>query len=76
MSNIQEEERKKIALIVNGVSHELEAEEAIRGKTLDVTAADKAAEAAVSHAKQLSMNAYKIEITKTLVKRALLCCRA
>ena len=50
----------------------LAAEEAIRGKTLDTTTAEKAAEAAVSIAKPLGMNAYKIEIAKTLVKRALL----
>jgi len=50
----------------------LAAEEAIRGKTLDTITAEEAAEAAVSIAKPLSMNAYKIEITKALVKRALL----
>jgi CO/xanthine dehydrogenase FAD-binding subunit len=33
---------------------------------------DEAAEAAVIHAKPLSQNAYKIEIVKTLVRRALL----
>ncbi len=52
----------------------LAAEEAIRGKPIDTAAAEKAAEAAVNNAKPLSMNAYKIEITKTLVKRALLSC--
>jgi xanthine dehydrogenase YagS FAD-binding subunit len=50
----------------------LAAEEAIRGKTLDATTAEEAAEAAVSHAKPLSMNAHKVKITKALVKRALL----
>lgn len=49
-----------------------EAEDAIMGKPLDETAAQAAGEAAVIHAKPLSMNAYKIEIAKTLVKRALL----
>jgi CO/xanthine dehydrogenase FAD-binding subunit len=34
--------------------------------------AEEAAEQAVSGAKPLSMNAYKIEITKALVKRAIL----
>ena len=52
----------------------LAAEEAIRGKPIDTAAAEKAVEAAVNNAKPLSMNAYKIEITKTLVKRALLSC--
>jgi len=50
----------------------LEAEEAIRGKTLDTATAEEAADAAVRHAQPLSKNAYKIEITKTLVRRALL----
>ena len=52
----------------------LAAEEAIRGKPIDTSGAEKAAEAAVNNAKPLSMNTYKIEITKTLVKRALLSC--
>ena len=48
------------------------AEDAIKGKALDVAAAEAAAEAALKDAKPLSRNAYKIEITKTLVKRAVL----
>jgi xanthine dehydrogenase YagS FAD-binding subunit len=51
------------------------AEEALRGKPLDVKTVEQAAEAAVSKARPLSDNRYKIEITKTLVKRALLSCR-
>ncbi len=49
-----------------------DAEEVIKGKHLDEKVAENAAEAAVRNAKPLSKNAYKIEITKTLVKRALL----
>ena len=49
-----------------------DAEEVIKGKHLDAKVAEDAAEAAVRNAKPLSKNAYKIEITKTLVKRALL----
>ncbi len=49
-----------------------EAEEAIQGKPLDKTTVAEAAEAAVIHAKPLSRNAYKMEIVKTLVRRALL----
>ena len=49
-----------------------EAERAIQGKPLNKTTVDEAAEAAVIHAKPLSQNAYKIEIVKTLVRRALL----
>lgn len=49
-----------------------DAEEAIKGKTIDATTAERAAIAAVAGAKPMSMNAYKIEITKALVKKALL----
>ncbi len=48
------------------------AEEFIEGRPIDQAAAAEAAELAVGGAKPLSMNAYKIEITKALVKRALL----
>ena len=48
-----------------------EAEEAIKGKTIDDTTAERAAVAAVKYAKPLSMNAYKVQVTKTLVKRAI-----
>jgi len=49
-----------------------EAEHIIKGKPLDAKTAEKAAKASVSGARALSGNAYKVEITKTLVKRALL----
>lgn len=48
------------------------AEHAIKGKPLNAATAEDAARAAVSSAKPLSRNAYKIEITKVLVKRAIL----
>jgi CO/xanthine dehydrogenase FAD-binding subunit len=48
------------------------AEEVIKGRPIDRNAAEEAAEQAVAAAQPLSMNAYKIEITKTLVKRAIL----
>ncbi|UCH06173.1 MAG: hypothetical protein JSV55_08475 [Deltaproteobacteria bacterium] len=48
------------------------AEQVIKGRPIDQAAAAEAAEQAVAGAKPLSMNAYKIEITRTLVKRALL----
>jgi NADPH-dependent glutamate synthase beta subunit-like oxidoreductase len=47
------------------------AEEAIKGKALDAKTAEAAAEAAVSGAIALSENAYKVEVTKSLVKKAL-----
>ena len=48
-----------------------EAEDTIKGQTIDGATAERAAKAAVKSAKPLSMNAYKVEITKTLVKRAI-----
>ncbi len=48
------------------------AEEVIKGRPIDPNAADEAAEQAVAGTRSLSMNAYKIEIIKTLVKRAIL----
>ena len=44
----------------------------INGRPINEATAQRAAEAAVADAKPLSKNAYKVEITKTLVKRALL----
>jgi xanthine dehydrogenase YagS FAD-binding subunit len=48
------------------------AEEAIKGKVIDETVASEAAEVALDDASPLSMNEYKIAITKALVKQALL----
>jgi NADPH-dependent glutamate synthase beta subunit-like oxidoreductase len=48
------------------------AEEVIKGRPIDQNSAAEAAEQAVAAAQPLSMNAYKIEIAKTLVKRAIL----
>jgi NADPH-dependent glutamate synthase beta subunit-like oxidoreductase len=48
------------------------AERVITGRAIDEKTALKAAEQAVGGAKPLSMNTYKVEITKALVKRALL----
>jgi CO/xanthine dehydrogenase FAD-binding subunit len=48
------------------------AEEVIIGRPIDEHRAAEAAEQAVAGAQPLSMNAYKVEIAKTLVKRAIL----
>jgi xanthine dehydrogenase YagS FAD-binding subunit len=48
------------------------AEEALVGKPLDEQTAAMAGEAAVSDAKPMSGNAYKVQITKTAVKRAIM----
>ncbi len=50
----------------------IEAEQTVKGKTINTTVAEAASEAAVLDAIPLSKNAYKVEIAKTLVKRALL----
>ncbi len=47
------------------------AEQAIKGKAIDEATAKVAAKAAVANAKPLSMNGYKVEIAKSLVKRAI-----
>jgi len=48
------------------------AEKAITGKKISLETAGAAGDAAVEGAKPLSMNAYKVPLTKTVVKRALL----
>lgn len=48
------------------------AEQAIKGKAIDEATAEVAAKVAVANAKPLSMNGYKVEIAKSLVKRAIL----
>jgi xanthine dehydrogenase YagS FAD-binding subunit len=48
------------------------AEEVISGRPIDEAVAAEAAEAALAGAEPLSMNGYKVEIAKLLVKRAIL----
>lgn len=52
------------------ISHE--AADAIIGYSVNEETADAAGKAAVAHARPLSMNAYKVQLAKTAVKRALL----
>jgi xanthine dehydrogenase YagS FAD-binding subunit len=49
-----------------------EAEEALKGKTLTEEVADAAGKAAVSNAKPLSQNGYKVQLARVAVKRALM----
>ena len=49
-----------------------EAESLLEGKKIGQAAANEAADAALSGAKPLKGNAYKIDIAKTLVRRALI----
>jgi NADPH-dependent glutamate synthase beta subunit-like oxidoreductase/CO/xanthine dehydrogenase FAD-binding subunit len=48
------------------------AEAAIKGKNIDESLAAEAAEAVLADARPLEMNSYKAEITRTLIKRAIL----
>lgn len=48
------------------------AEQTIKGKVINSSTAEAAAEAAVANAIPLNMNTYKVAITKSLVKRAIL----
>ncbi|MCJ7593358.1 MAG: xanthine dehydrogenase family protein subunit M [Desulfobacterales bacterium] len=51
------------------------AEELLRGRAIDEEVARRAAELSVAEARPLSKNAYKAQITKTLVKRSILSLR-
>jgi len=48
----------------------LGAEEQLRGKAIDESIAEAVAKEALSLAKPLSMNAYKVPLTEMLVRRA------
>ena len=48
------------------------AEQALAGKTIDERTAAQAAEAALTGARPMSQNAYKVQVAKTAVKRAIL----
>ena len=48
------------------------AEKAIQGKSVTMESAAAAGKAAVEDAKPLSMNGYKVDLTRNVVKRALL----
>ncbi len=48
------------------------AEEAMRGRVIDEALAAEAAAKAVESVRPLTMNGYKVDITRTLIKRAIL----
>jgi len=64
--------RIALGAVAAGPVRAKKAEELLVGRPIDETSAADASEAALAGAKPLSMNAYKIEIAKTLVKRAIL----
>lgn len=65
-----------IRIVIGGVApipyRAKAAEAAIKGKAITMETAEAAAKAAVEGAKPLSMNAYKVALTQTVVKRALM----
>ncbi len=70
--NICQDAKIVLGAVAAGPYRASEAECLLLGKTLDNELAEAASKAAISKAKPLSMNKYKVEIAKTLVKRALL----
>ena len=67
---------KKLRIVLGGVAtapyRSAEAEALLRNKNMSEDLARAAAEAALQQAKPLKMNGYKVELSKTLVRRALL----
>jgi len=74
--HVEEEICKAASIVLGAVAptpiRAIEAEQAIKGKVINAATAQEAAEAAVAGAKPLSMNKYRVEITRTLVRRAIL----
>ncbi len=64
--------RIALGAVAPGVVRAVAAEEFLRGRSLDPETAAQAGELALAAARPLSRNAYKIQIAKTLVARALL----
>ena len=67
-----EDARISLGAVAPGPVRAKAAEVLLKGKQINEASAAKAAEIAMSGAKPLSMNGYKIEIAKSLIKRALL----
>jgi xanthine dehydrogenase YagS FAD-binding subunit len=65
-----------VRIVLGGVAtfpyRSREAEDLLRSKQISEAGAAAAAEAALQSAKPLKMNSYKVELSKTLVRRALL----
>jgi xanthine dehydrogenase YagS FAD-binding subunit len=64
--------RIALGAVAPGPARARAAEEVVIGKAIDEPAAGKAADAALARARPLSHNGYKVEIARTLVKRAIL----
>lgn len=74
--SVEHEECRQARIVLGAVApapvRATKAEELLVGHSLDAALAAEAAELAVAGALPLTMNAYKIEVTKALVKRAIL----
>jgi len=66
----------EVKIVLGGVFgtpyHVTEAEDIVRGRKISKSSAEKAGEMAVQNARSMSMNEWKVEVTKVLVKRTLL----
>ena len=71
-SGICTDARISLGAVAPGPVRARNAEEMLRGRRLDEEAAAEAASLALAGAKPLSMNGYKVEIARALVKRAIL----
>jgi NADPH-dependent glutamate synthase beta subunit-like oxidoreductase len=71
---------KAVRICLNAVYNQpyraTQAEEYLRGKSIDDSSAEGAANAAITDACPLTKNRYKIQIAKALVKRAILACNS
>jgi len=67
---------RQAGIVLGGVAptqyRAFSAEETLKGKVITESIAETSARAALSEAVPLSQNAYKMPITKSLVKRAIL----
>lgn len=70
---------KEARICLNGVFpipyRATKAEEYLKGKLIDESIAEEASKKAIEDANPLPMTTYKVQIAKTLVKRAILACR-
>jgi xanthine dehydrogenase YagS FAD-binding subunit len=66
------EARIALGAVAPGIVRASEAEAYLKGRKIDRESADRAGELALSGARPLSRNGYKVEIVKTLVSRAIL----
>lgn len=61
--------------VYNNPYRATKAEDAIKGKTIDLANAEAAGAAAIQGVSALSMNKYKIQVAKGVVKKAVLACK-